>query len=293
MFDIIVPTFNAGPRFSQLLEKLTHQTIKPQNIIIIDSGSSDSTLQTAKEYSCKIITIENKNFDHGTSRNLAAAEVTSEFMIFITQDAIPADEYTIAELIKPIQADPNVAICYGRQLPMPHVRPLESFARQFNYPAQSILKTKDDIATLGIKTFFCSNACSAIRHSIFNKLGGFKNNAIANEDMLFAAKAILQGYSVYYSAEARVYHSHDYSLFETFKRYFNIGRFFADNRWLTKHASLKNYSGVMLKTGVKTFWQERIPHYIVALLAEFIVKAIAFKFGWYYHKLFCTAGNQS
>ena len=104
--------------------------------------------------------------------------------------------------------------------------------------------------------------------------------------MLFAANAILQGYSVYYSGAVKVYHSHPYSLLQTFRRYFNIGRFFANNRWLLKQAGLKRYGGSMTKTGVKTFWERRMPHYIAALLVEFTVKAVACKFGWYYQLLF-------
>lgn len=154
-----------------------------------------------------------------------------------------------------------------------------------------MLKTKDDIEALGLKTFFCSNSCSAIRYSIFKELGGFKNNVIVNEDMLFAAKAILRGYSVYYNAEAKVYHSHPHSFSQIFGRYFNIGRFFADNRWLLNHAGLTGYGGDMLKAGVRTFWLECRPHYIVALLIEFIVKAAACKFGWYYQLLFHKKHN--
>lgn len=283
---VVIPIYNAGQCFSVLLDSLQTQTLKPAQIIIIDSGSTDETREVAKRRNCKVITAKRSDFDHGTTRNLAMTEVSSEFAIFLTQDAIPADENMIAELIRPMQADSNIAICYGRQLPKPDARPLERFAREFNYPYESILKTKNDIERLGLKTFFCSNSCSAIRCSIFNKLGGFRNNVIVNEDMLFAAKAVFHDYSVYYSAAARVYHSHSYSLPQTFKRYFNIGRFFTDNREILKHAGLKGYSGDMLRAGVKTFWEKRMLHYIVALFIEFTIKASACKLGWYYQLLF-------
>ena len=283
---VVIPTQNAGQHFLGLLNSLETQTLKPTQIIVVDSESIDETVESARSRNCKVITVNLADFDHGTARNLAVSNAQSEFIIFLTQDAVPADECLIAELIKPMQADSSIAICYGRQLPRPNERPLERFTRQFNYTSQSILKTKNDIETFGLKTFFCSNSCSAIRRSIFDKLGGFKNNVIVNEDMLFAAKAILQGYSVYYSAIAKVYHSHPYSLSETFSRYFNIGRFFADNKWILKHAGLKRYSGDMLKVGVQTFWQKRSPHYIIALLVEFTVKAIACKLGWYYQLFF-------
>jgi rhamnosyltransferase len=207
-------------------------------------------------------------------------------MVFLSQDVIPADEHMIAELIKPMQGDSNIAICYGRHLPRPDAHPLERFAREFNYPPQSILKTKNHIATLGLKAFFCSNSCSAVRRSTFNKLGGFENNVIANEDMLFAAKAILQDYFVFYASAAKVYHSHSHSLPGICKRYFTIGRFFADKRWLLENASLKGYGREILMAGVKAFWRKRAPHYIAAFLIQLVVKLTAHKLGWYYQLLF-------
>ena len=286
MVTVVLPTYNAGPHFAQLLDSLQGQTLAPAQIIVVDSHSTDKTPDLASSHGCKVVPIDRADFDHGTTRNLAAAQVSTEFVVFLTQDAIPADEHMIAELIKPMQADPNIAISYGRQLPRPNAQPLERFARQFNYPPESMLKTQSDIETLGLKTFFCSNSCSVIRRSIFNQLNGFKNNVLVNEDMLFAAKAILQGYSVYYSATAKVYHSHSYSLPQTFKRYYKIGRFFADNKWIIEHVGLKSYSGNMLKAGAKMFWGKRKPHYIAALFVEFAVKALACKLGWYRQLLF-------
>ena len=284
--SVLVFTYNAGREFSSLLDGLQKQTVKPARILVVDSGSTDKTSEFAESRNCKVITINRDDFDHGTTRNLAVSKISGEFAIFLTQDATPVDEHMIAELIGPMQADSKIAMCYGRQLPRPNAAPLERFAREFNYPAESILKTKNDIKTLGLKTFFCSNTCSAIRCSIFNKLNGFKNNVIVNEDMLFAAKAIINDYSVYYSAAAKVYHSHPYSLPQIFRRYFKIGQFFADNTWILKYAGLNNYSSGMLKTGVKAFWEKRMPYYMVTLLAEFTIKAIAFKLGWYYQILF-------
>jgi len=283
--SVIVPAHNAGRQFNGLLESLQNQTLRPVQTLVIDSESTDETAELARSHSCEVIAIKRADFNHGVARNLAVTNANTEFVVFLTQDAVPADEHMIAELVKPMQADPNIAICYGRHLPRPDAHPLECFAREFNYPPQSILKTKNHIATLGLKTFFCSNSCSAVRRSTFNELGGFKNDVIVNEDMLFAAKAILQGYSVYYSAAAKVYHSHPYSLAEIFKRYFNIGRFFADNRWLLQQAGLKGYGLEMLKAGVRTFWRRRAPHYVAALLIQLAVKGIACKLGWYYQMM--------
>jgi rhamnosyltransferase len=284
---VAIPTCDAGCRFSELLDKLTKQTLKPDGIIVVDSASADQTGRVAEDYKCMVITINRADFDHGTTRNLAVSRTDSEFVIFLTQDAIPADEFMIAELIKPMQADPNIAVCYGRQLPASDAGRLESFARLFNYPEKSVLKTKNDIAKLGLKTFFCSNSCSAIRTSILKELGGFKNNVIVNEDMLFAAQAILAGFSVYYSADAKVFHSHRFSATATFRRYFNIGRFFADNRWITDIAGISRFGSDYVRAGIRHFRETRRPLYIAVLFFEFVIKAAAFKFGWFYQRALC------
>jgi len=285
MISVVIPTFNAGAEFQKLLDALDCQTIKPKTIYIVDSGSDDGTVATAENHGCEVLTINRQDFDHGTARNLPTSKTKTEFVVFLTQDAIPADECMLAELIKPMQVDSNIAMCYGRQLPKPEATPLERFAREFNYPTQSILKTAANINTLGLKTFFCSNVCSAVRKSLFEKLGGFQENVMTNEDMLFAAKAIHNSYSIYYSATAKVYHSHSYSSFETFKRYFRIGRFFAANKRFFERTGLKNYGGDFLKASIKTFWQQDKSYYIIALFAELAIKTIACKAGWYYQTL--------
>lgn len=279
---VVIPTHNAGQRFSGLLDSLETQTLKPAQIIIIDSESTDETCEVAKRRNCKVITINRADFDHGTSRNLAAAHADTEFIVFLTQDVTSADNKTLEELIKPLQTDSNIAICYGRQLSRPNAGSLERFYREFNYPQQSILKTKNSISDLGLKTFFCSNCFTAIRRSTFNELGGFKNGAIVNEDMLYAATAICAGYAVYYNAKAMVYHSHSYQLLGTLRRYFNIGRFFADNRWVLQYTGLKSYGIEMLRHGAQTFWQKRTPHNIATLVVDLTLKTIGYKLGWYY-----------
>ncbi len=114
MLSIIIPTLNVGADFGKLLDALDAQTFKAEEILIIDSSSNDSTAKIAQNRSCKVIKMNRTDFDHGTTRNLAAGQTNSEFIIFLTQDVIPADKYMIAELIKPMQSNSNIAICYGR-----------------------------------------------------------------------------------------------------------------------------------------------------------------------------------
>jgi rhamnosyltransferase len=225
--SIIIPTLNAHKVLPGLLDVLNRNG--NHEIIVIDSESDDDTLEAIKSYDVKLIRIKRKEFDHGGTRNFAAGFASGEYLVFLTQDALPVDDRTIDNLVKPMQDDPGIAVTYGRQTAYPSARPLERFIREFNYPPKSMKKTRDDVTSMGVKTFFCSNACAAYRKSIFTELGGFLTNTIMNEDMEFVHRAVMKGYSVYYAADAIVYHSHDYSFSEQLKRYFDIGVFFEDN----------------------------------------------------------------
>jgi rhamnosyltransferase len=270
---IIIPTCSAGQRLVDLLDNLQNQTIEPTHIIVIDSEPTDETNWIANKENCKVITIKRIDFDHGTTRNLGVAQTNSEFVVFLTQDAIPANENMLAELIKPMQTDPSIAVCYGRQLPKPDATPLERFARQFSYPTESILKTASDIKTLGIRTFFCSNSCSAIRRVIFEELSGFENSVNTNEDMLFAARAIRAGYGVYYCSQAQVYHSHNLSFSDVFKRYWRIGIFFA--RFNSELTGVAGEGTKMFKAGIKRLWQQRQFYWISVFIAQTVIKVLA------------------
>ncbi len=100
---------------------------------------------------------------------------------------------------------------------------MERYTRQFNYPEQPSVKTKADLLRLGIKTYFCSNVCAAYKRDIFEQLGGFVNHTIFNEDMIYAAGVIQAGYAITYAADAKVFHSHNYSGWQQFTRNFDLG----------------------------------------------------------------------
>lgn len=228
--SVIIPTWNAGRQFRELLEALKLQTV-PCEITVIDSSSSDGTGAIAKAHGARTVVIEKRDFDHGAARNLGARLSGGDLLVFMTQDVMPANEYVVENLLRPLR-DPGVALCYGRQTARRDAPPLERFARAFNYPEKAEVKGKDDISCMGIRTFFFSNACSAARRKEFDETGGFPERTIMNEDMLLASRLILKGYKVAYEPSAVVYHSHHYSLHEQFERYFDIGVALGRNRWM-------------------------------------------------------------
>lgn len=232
--DAIIPTYKPDQKFMDLMDRLKEQTVPIRRIIIINTGRkyfdrlTDGTSFSGKYNNILVKHIAKREFDHGSTRNKAVGYSDAEIFIMMTQDAVPADEFMIEKLLEALD-EKNVAVAYGRQLADKSSTEAEKFTRNFNYPAQKAVKTKADLDRLGIKTFFCSNVCAAYKRDIFDALGGFINHTIFNEDMIFAAGAVFSGYGIAYQPEARVYHSHDYTAGEQFRRYFDLGVSQADH----------------------------------------------------------------
>lgn len=226
--DIIIPVYKPDHKFLTLIDRLEHQSIPVNRIIVINTEQKyfDRLLYGTsylKEYHNIIVKhISKREFDHGKTRNQGVQYSDADYFVMMTQDAVPADEFMVEQLLKPLHNE-NVAAAYARQLADEGCREAEKYTRNFNYSDQSGIKTKADLEKLGIKTFFCSNVCAAYNRKVFNVLGGFVKHTIFNEDMIYAAKAVEAGYGIAYVAEAQVFHSHDYSCREQFHRNFDLG----------------------------------------------------------------------
>lgn len=243
--SVIIPTLNAGHQIQLLLEKIYSQTVNVDEIIIVDSESEDDTVQKCtRKQNVKVIEISRKEFDHGGTRDMALKTSVGDYIIFLTQDAVPLDEYCFENLVKFFD-DPLVAVVCGRQIARSDATKMEQLVREFNYPAESCVRSKEDIAVYGIKTFFCSDVCAAYRRDIYEKLGGFEHPLITNEDMFYAAKAIQNGYKTAYSAEAKIIHSHNFSLKEQYDRNYIQGIEIEKHKELLGNTS-KNAEGLKM-----------------------------------------------
>jgi rhamnosyltransferase len=223
--DVIIPAYKPDEKLSKLLVMLYRQTVKPDRVIILNTveyEGQELQLPVINSSNISVVPIDKKYFDHGGTRKYGASLSDAEILMFMTQDAIPADEFLIEKLIEPYQ-DAWVAATYARQLSDEKAELVEKYTRNFNYPKQSKVKSIEDISELGIKTFFCSNVCATYRKSVYNKLGGFVDKTIFNEDMILAAGIIRADYRIAYTAEARVIHSHNYTYMQQFTRNFDLG----------------------------------------------------------------------
>ena len=223
----IIPTRNASAQIGPLLDALLAQTTPLHEIILIDSGSTDRTTEIASAYpKTRIIPIDPKDFDHGGTRDRAIRESIGDLLWLLTQDALPTKNDCLQNLITPF-ADETVACVCGRQIAPDTFSREEQLTRAFNYPARSFTRSAVDIPNLGVKAFFLSNTNSVYRKTAYLSTGGFETPILTNEDMLIAARFLHRGWKIAYCAEAPVWHGHNESIIRRYRRYFDIGAFFA------------------------------------------------------------------
>jgi rhamnosyltransferase len=238
--DVLIPVYRPDVRLGHLLHMLNRQRQRPQKIVLmvtVEEDGEESALLTCWISESRIPVechlLSKKDFDHGGTRNAGIGFCDSEYVLCMTQDAVPEDEFLTEELLKPFReefcgamdgcfAGTEILIAYGRQMPAKNCKLLERYTRSFNYPEESRVKTAEDIPKLGIKTFFASNVCALYKKELFVKQGGFPEKTIFNEDMIFAGRAVKDGYGIAYVAGARVVHSHNLSGREQFHRNFDL-----------------------------------------------------------------------
>lgn len=240
---VIIPIFNPQSSFlNEIVPLLGRQNIDLE-LVLINSGKDE--INTAN------IKISPSEFNHANTRNLALT-YDADYYLFMTQDVMPYDEYLVENLLK-VFANPDVVVAYARQVPYKNADAIEVFARTTNYSSVSKIKSKEVLPTMGIKTFFSSDSCAMYRASYFKQIGGFKKDLHTNEDMEFAARAIMDNKKVAYVAEAKVYHSHNFTCKDIWKRYKAIGKFFKENSWILDVVS--QYTKVE-STGIKQAFAE-------------------------------------
>ena len=220
--DVLIPVYRPDGKLTELLKRLKMQNYPIHRVILMNTEEKHFPTELTGIWDrVEVYHLAKEEFDHGGTRDRGVRMSTADLVLCMTQDAMPADETLIEELVKPFD-DSEVWAAYARQLPNEDCREVEKYTRSFNYPEQSMVKTKEDLDRLGIKTFFCSNVCAAWRREKYLELGGFVKHTIFNEDMILAGTMIKQGGKIAYCAKAKVIHSHNYSAFQQFHRNFDL-----------------------------------------------------------------------
>ncbi len=281
--SVIIPTLNGGEALRELLAALTIQSMKPAEVIVVDSDSDDDSRTVAELFGAQVTRIKRTDYDHGGTRSEAAIQAAGTIVVFLTQDVLPRHPLVLENLVRPLIEEHDVAVSYGRQLPAFDAGPMASHLRLFNYPEKSCIRRYEDRTRYGLETIFASNSCAAYRKNVLEEIGFFGNRLIFGEDTCAVGRLVKKGYKVAYCADAEVYHSHNYRWGDEFRRYFDIGVFHTSEKWLIdSYGSAEGRGRRYLKSGLIYLLNRRKYSVIGDFMVRIVLKYIGYKLGRHY-----------
>jgi len=232
--SVLIPVKNGGSLLGEVLDAvLAQQTPWPFEVIVVDSGSRDDSVAVARQRGVRVECIAPQDFGHGRTRNWVASLSSGRFLVFITQDAKPADAHWLRNLVNGCDAAPDVAGAFGphrAHVAARHVTHRELEAHFAGFGAELTIARLQDrdrfVRDLGYRQWlhFFSNNNSCIRRTVWEQLP-LPDVAFA-EDQTWALRAVEAGYGKAFVPNAVVLHSHDFGIWETLQRNFDEARSF-------------------------------------------------------------------
>jgi len=241
--SVLLPTKNGERYLAEVVESIRKQqgAFDLREIIAVDSGSRDRTLQILRQHQVRLWQIRPEEFGHGKTRNFAAAQARGEFLVFLSQDAIPANEHWLEHLLAPLREDPLIAGAFSRHRPRPNCHPMEwhrIVAYELHSQSEGQVYTaagNPDYERNPARYRIFANSSSAIRRAVWEQIP-FPEVEFA-EDQAWAEQVLTAGYKTAYAAKSVVVHSHSYGPWVNFCRHFEHARamreLFAQPRSLT------------------------------------------------------------
>jgi len=223
--SVVIPTKDGGNLFGEVIERIRQQNYDGKiEIIVIDSGSSDNTLEFARKFCDRVEQIPHEKFNHGLTRNYGVEISSGEIIILMTQDAFPSNDKLIHHLVS-FFTDPDIAGVYAKQMPRPEAdvltkRNLDNWLT--GRDEFEVRQLKDDVLYESLSPFgkykLCNfdNVCSAIRRSVWKDIPFIENSF--GEDIEWCLRVLKSGWKIAYQPEACVIHSHDRSVYYEYKR---------------------------------------------------------------------------
>ena len=277
--EVIIPTYNAARYWPALSAGIRAQNLKPARVIVIDSASKDGTAELARNDGFEVLEITPQQFNHGGTRQMGADYAADAgILIYLTQDAAPYGENAFANLVKAFD-DTEIGAAYGRQLPREGASPIEAHGRHFSYAELSAIRSWESRQAMGFKSIFFSNAFGAYRREALMSVGGFSSDVIFGEDTLVVARMHRAGWKTAYVADALTRHSHDYTIGEEFRRYFDIGVLHSRENWLNEHFGSASGEGRRFVLSELKYLLKNAPHHIPSAVTRTFAKYLGYKIG--------------
>ena len=231
MVSVVIPTKNAGEEFASTLEAIGAQRNIYHEIIVVDSGSTDSTVELAHRFGANVFQVAPESFDHGRTRNFGLSQASGEFCVLLSQDAVPVGESWLPALLEPFSDDQVAGVSarmdaredadpMGRWETESHGELMGNFVQKYGVQPWDCFSSLTREERLRVTCF--NNVCSALRRGVWEALP-FRPGSFA-EDMDWAVRVLAAGHRIAYNPRARVVHSHDRPPGYHLRRHYVSGR---------------------------------------------------------------------
>jgi rhamnosyltransferase len=283
---ILVPVRNGGERWREAALALRNAVEDPSTIVVVDSSSSDGSDDIARDLGFEVERVDPRTFNHGRTRQAAVDRfcVGKEFAIFLTHDAvieIPGSLFTLLDAF----SNPRVGAAYGRQLPHHNASMFGRHSATFLYPENSDVRTLSSAPLHGIRTAYLSNSFAAYRIQALDQCGGFPSELILGEDTHVALHMLLAGWSISYRANALVRHSHDYTVLEEMRRYFDFGVLHAQLPALLQELGQPEGDGLRFVKSELRYMMAAAPWLLPEVVVRNAAKYLGYRLGRGFRKL--------
>jgi rhamnosyltransferase len=224
LISVLIPVRDGGDQLVRCLEAIASQRIEEEfEVVVIDSGSTDRTPERARALGARVHEIAPEEFHHGATRNLAVGLARGEIVVWTTHDAYPESDRWLELLTAPLRAmEPGLAGVYGRQVAHGEATPPEQYFLDFLYGPEPRLQRATSVGELTMETTLFSNANSAMPRSLLEAFP-FADDVLIAEDQDWSRRILLAGYAIRYEPRAAVRHSHAYTIFTAYRRFFESG----------------------------------------------------------------------
>ncbi len=221
--SVLIPVRDGGEEFRRCLSALGRQRLDGDfEIVVVDSGSTDDTVEIARAAGARVESIPRSEFNYGGTRNLLAELASGEILVAISHDAYPERDDWLESMTRPFGESDRLAGVYGRQVAHADAPPPQRFALSFLYGDEPRTQTASRPEEISVRTTLFTNVCSAIRRRVWEEFP-FASGMAMGEDQEWARRVLLAGYAIRYEPRAVVRHSHPYTLRSAFRRYFDLG----------------------------------------------------------------------
>jgi rhamnosyltransferase len=223
VISVVIPVKDGGRDLERCLAGIGAQQADDEvELVVVDSGSTDGSVETARQAGAIVHEIAASEFGHGRTRNLGATLARGDILVFTSQDAVPASNAWLATLVAAARSATDVAGAYGRQLPHGDARPPERFFLNFLYGPQPRVQRLAADEELTFEATLFSNVNAAIPRSVFERFP-FRDDLTMSEDQEWSRRVLRAGHALVYEPRAAVRHSHAYTIRSAFRRFFDSG----------------------------------------------------------------------